>query len=1175
MIDGWLTVTVALLYLGLLFAVAYFGDRYAKSRNLRAGRPTIYALSLAVYCTSWTFYGSVGLATTSGFSFLAVYLGPILVFIFGRPLIERIIKLSKSQNITSIADFLSSRYGKSAAVSAVVTVLAVAGVLPYIALQLKAVSQSVTTLVQPSLYAPYLSGTDPFGDVTFIIAMSMALFAVLFGTRHVDATEHQEGLMLAIAAESVIKIAAFLIVGGFITYWMFDGPSHLAALATADPSITAPFVNGLLGSNWLTVTFLSSVCILLLTRQFHVTVVENNSEREVGRAAWLFPLYLIAINIFVLPIAIAGIVTFKGQPVDADMFLLKLPLNAGAETLTIIAFLGGLSAATAMVIVESVALSIMICNDLVVPILLKQLPDGEKRYVGKLILHIRRISIAVIMLLAYLFYRVVGDTYGLAQIGLLSFAAITQFAPAFFGGLIWRNATATGAIAGILAGFAVWSYTLLIPYFVQAGILTSDIMTAGLFGFEALRPQALFGTSLDPLTHGVMWSMIANLAAYVAFSKLRAPTPIERLQANIFIEKTPLSRDGVPAFRAWRTSVTVGDLMRTIGRYLGEERAERSFANYAATRNMTLMLKAEADIHMMRFAENLLASAIGAASSRLVMSLTLRRGDVGMKSALKLLDDASEAIQYNRDLLQSAIDHVQQGIAVFDRNMELICWNREFREMLELPQSLGRVGVSLDQIVRHVAESAVKDLDDLEQYVSNRLRKYAVTLETFQEKLDDGRRVLEVHTNAMPQGGVVTTFTDITERVGAAAALERANETLERRVRERTAELMKANAALGEAKIKADEANLDKTRFLAAASHDVLQPLNAARLYTTSLIDRQAEGVLGKLASNIDASLEAVEEILNALLDISRMDTGSLRAEITTFEIGELLQQLKVEFAPQAEAKNLKLTVVDCSLYVRSDRKLLRRVLQNFLSNAIKYTRTGRVLIGCRRRGGELTIEVHDTGVGIPASKHELIFKEFHRLNTGTPAVHGIGLGLSIVERIGRMLGHPVTLRSKPEVGSVFGMTAPIGDRATARRRRMVEDVAPHWGQLRGCTVLCVDNERAILDGLRELLGNWECRVMTATGTAEAISQLANGSALPDIVLADYHLEEETGVDCIDKVRLCAGYQIPAILITADRSPDVEMEARGSKLYLLRKPVKPAALRALMTRLYLRRVAAE
>ncbi|WP_088347514.1 MULTISPECIES: PAS domain-containing hybrid sensor histidine kinase/response regulator [Rhodomicrobium] len=1175
MINGWLIVTVALTYVGFLFAVAYFGDKYAKSRKSTHGRPTIYALSLAVYCTSWTFFGSVGLATTTGLDFLAVYLGPIAVFAFGRPLIERIIKLSKSQNITSIADFMAARYGKSPAVAAIVTVIAVAGVLPYIALQLKAVSQSVATIVQPGGYAPYLPSGDPFSDVTFIIAMIMAVFAALFGTRHIDATEHQEGLMLAIAAESVVKIATFLIVGSFITYSMFGGVGPLIERAAEYPEIIGLFARGFHGGNWITVTFLSSICILLLTRQFHVTIVENNSEREVGRASWLFPLYLIAINIFVIPIAIAGMLTFPPNPAESDMFLLKLPLSQGAGTFTILAFLGGLSAATAMVIMESIALSIMVCNDLVIPIILRRMgrDEGDLRDMGTVVLYIRRFAIFGILLLAYLFYRVVGDTYGLARIGLLSFAAIAQFAPAFFGGLVWRGATARGAIAGILSGFAVWIYTLLVPYFVEAGLIGPDIMRNGPFGLHFLRPDALFGVELDSLTHGVIWSMLVNITAYVVVSMLRAPEPIERLQANIFIEND-FARATVPSFRAWRTSVTVGDLMRTVGRYLGEERTHRSFADYAATHNMPLAVKAEADIHMMRFAENLLASAIGSASSRLVMSLTLRRHDVGMKSALKLLDDASEAIQYNRDLLQSALDHVHQGIAVFDRNMQLICWNREFREMLQLPAALGRVGVPLDQIVRHMAAKTAKDATAFENFVSNRIRKYVVTLETFHEKLDEGKRVIEVRTNAMPQGGIVTTFTDITERVAAASALERANETLERRVRERTAELTTVNLALAEAKIKADEANLDKTRFLAAASHDILQPLNAARLYTTSLVERKPPGDIQHLSRNIDASLEAVEEILNALLDIARLDTGALKPEIGTFAIGELLQQLKVEFEPQASEKGLELLAVPCSLYVRSDRRLLRRVLQNFLSNAVKYTGDGRVLLGCRRSKDALTIEVHDTGSGIPENKHELIFKEFHRLNTGMPGVHGIGLGLSIVERIGRMLDHPIHLSSKPGEGSVFGVTLPISDRAAADRQ-VSYPMATQWGYLTGCIVLCVDNEPAILDGMRTLLENWQCKVLQASDTIEALQIVEETGATPDIILADYHLEHETGIDCIDAVRKQAGYTIPAVLITADRSPGVEEEARGGELQLLRKPIKPAALRALMTRLHLQRQAAE
>lgn len=1176
MIQGWVILVIALAYVGVLFAVAYWGDKQARRGKSTRERPTIYALSLAVYCTSWTFFGSVGLATSSGLDFLAVYLGPIVMFAFGRPLIERIIKLSKSQNITSIADFLAARYGKNPAVAAIVTIIAVAGVLPYIALQLKAVSQSVKTLVQPLGWAEFVPYAGPWTDITFLIAITMAAFAILFGTRNIEATEHQEGLMLAVAMESVVKIAAFLVVGGFITYSMFGGLGPLLERATAQPEIIGLFARGFHGGTWLTVTLLSSVCVLLLTRQFHVTIVENNGPREVGRATWLFPLYLIAINIFVVPIAMAGLLTLSGT-VDADMFLLALPLSHGADVFTIIAFLGGLSAATAMVIVESVALSIMVCNDLVMPIILHRRQAAgaaDRRDMGAVLLFIRRCAIFGIMLLAYLFYRLVGDAYGLANIGLVSFAAIAQFAPAFFGGLIWRGATARGAIAGILAGFTVWAYTLLVPYFVKAGLMDAVIMRDGLFGIPLLRPEMLFYMGFDPLTHGVVWSLFFNILAYITVSLLRDPEPIERIQANVFIEDN-FPRTVAPAFRPWRTSVAVEDLTRTVARYLGEERTQRSFADYAATNNVELSPKSEADIHLIRFTENLLASAIGTASSRLVMSLAIRRRNVGMKSAMKLLDDASEAIQYNRDLLQSALDQVGQGIAVFDRDMRLICWNREFREILSLPPRLRQVGVALDQIVRQMAEAEGVGAAATEAVISDRLRKYALTMETFQERLDGGARAIEVRTNPMPQGGIVVTYTDITDRVTAAEALARANETLERRVRERTAELMQANKALEEAKAKADEANLDKTRFLAAASHDILQPLNAARLYVSSLVERKLPPETSTLSRNIDASLEAVEEILNTLLDISRLDTGALKPEIDTVAIGDILQQLRVEFEPQAVEKGLSLRVMPCGLYVRTDRMLVRRVLQNLVSNAIKYTHEGRVVLGCRRRGGTLLAQVHDTGPGIPLSKHALIFKEFARLDTGQRAVQGIGLGLSIVERIGRMLDHPIKLSSRPGYGSIFGVQLPIADAKTARRPLVPFVSAAHYRQFNGCVVICVDNEPAILDGMRSLLSNWRCTVHTARGTGEALSLMADAEVRPDIVLADYHLEQGTGMECIEAIRAAAGQRLPAVLITADRSPDVEESCRALDLQLLRKPLKPAALRALMTRLYTRRTAAE
>ncbi|TMJ71440.1 MAG: response regulator [Alphaproteobacteria bacterium] len=1173
MIEGWSVVALALGYVSILFALAWYADRAGRFSKASSGRPVIYALSLAVYCTSWTFFGSVGNAASTGYDCIPVYLGPILLFVFGWPFLLRIVRLAKSQNITSVADFLAARYGKSQAVAAIVTVIAVAGTLPYIALQLKAVALSVDTL----LGSRPLQHLNLPTDTAFIIAMTMATFAVLFGTRHIDATEHQEGLIVAVAAESLVKLAAFLAVGFFVTFSMLGGVGSLIERVQRDPEIHRIFAGDFHGVTWLTVTFLSLVAILLLPRQFHVTVVENNSEREIRRAAWLFPVYLVLINLFVVPIAAAGLLGLPRGSFDADTFVLALPLSAGADHITLLAFVGGLSAATAMVIVDSVALAIMVSNGLVLPLLLRRRaeePKGQQRDMTGLLLTIRRVAIFVVILLGYLFYRMLGQTHGLASIGLVSFAAVAQFAPAFFGGLVWRNATARGAIGGIVCGFAVWAYTLLLPWIIQAGWASRSILIDGPFGLDFLSPRALLYLQLDPLSHGVLCSMVVNVAVFVAVSMLKAPEPIERLQAQIFVPQT-LSRPPMsPSFRRWRTSVTAGDLQHTVARYLGAERAERSFNEYAEGRNAPVLPDAEADIHLLRFTEHLLASAIGAASARLVLSLLLRRGDAGSQSALRLLDDASEALQYNRDLLQSALDQVRHGLSVFDKDMRLICWNRQFRELLNLPPELGQVGVPLDKILRACAQRGDFGGGDIDKLVTDRLTKLALAREMFQEQFDGGRRILEIRTSPMPQGGIVTTYSDITERVAASEALARANETLERRVRERTAELTEVNEALAVAKRKADQANLDKTRFLAAASHDVLQPLNAARLYATSLVERTVGGQEATLARNIDASLEAVEEILGVLIEISRLDTGSLEPDITVFPLQEVFERLEVEFQPLAREKRLELRMVATRLWVRSDRRLLRRILQNLLSNAIKYTATGRVLLGARRRGDRLAVLVCDTGPGIPSSKHKLVFKEFERLVQTASTVRGLGLGLSIVERIGKVLDHRVDLQSVLGHGSTFSVELP-----QAEPRVSAEPVAPMTpsvGRIAGLTALCIDNEPAGLRGMQVLLEGWGCTVVTAGSAAEAIARLDETAGRPDIILADYHLDDGTGVAAVAAVRAAAGSQAPVIVITADHSAEVQREVRMHGYALLRKPLKAAALRALMYQLtWQRAVAAE
>jgi Na+/proline symporter/signal transduction histidine kinase len=1168
MLQAWVVIAVALGYIGLLFVIASYGDETSRFGRERGWRQFIYPLSLAIYCTSWTFFGSVGLAARTGFEFLTIYIGPILFIGACSPLVRRIVRLAKAQNITSIADFIAARYGKAQTVAATVALIAIMGTIPYIALQLKAVSSSLTTILVH--IGPDSGATKPvLGDIALYVALAMALFAVLFGTRHIDATEHQDGLMLAIATESLVKLIAFVAVGIFVTFLMFGGPLEFFAQALLHPRGTHALTGEPSWSTLIAMTLLSFFAIILLPRQFHVTVVENQSEKEIKRASWLFPLYLLLINLFVVPIAVAGLLTFQEHAVEGDMYVLALPLFARSDLLTIAAFVGGLSAATAMVIVESVALAIMISNDIVMPLVLQRrqaLLAGHEN-IGGLLLTLRRIAIFVILFLAYVYYRLAGDAQ-LASIGLLAFSAVAQLAPAFFGALFWRRATVRGAMAGMLFGVCAWFYMLLLPSLVEVGIIGHGILSEGPWGMTALRPQAFLGVALPPLAHGVLWSLTLNLLAYVAFSLSRAPASIERLQADLFVPPrlTPIA----PSFRLWRSSVTIDELATTVGRFVGEERCRSSFAGYALSRGLTLDPKSDADFELLRFAEHLLASAIGAASSRLVLSLLLRKRTLSTRAALKLLDDANAAIHYNREILQTALDHVRQGIAVFDKNLMLLCWNRQFGGILALPPQLTRIGTSLDEIVRFNGGSsaAAEGVDALHE----RMARYVSSREPFLERFSDRDLVVEVLANPMPDGGLVTTFTDITPSVKAAEELARANESLELRVQQRTEELTRLNTELGRAKADAEQANLSKTRFLAAATHDILQPLNAARLYVTTLAERSSQAD-ARLVSNIEASLDAMEEIFGALLDISRLDSGAMKAEIVSFRIEELLRQLEVEFAPLAHEKGLQLKFVSCTAVVRSDRRLLRRLLQNLVSNAVKYTPEGRVLVGCRRAASCIHIHVYDTGLGIPASEKAAIFHEFCRLDQGAKIARGLGLGLSIVERISRILNHKLVLESTLGRGSRFSVHVPRSD---AVPLIAAPQLVPGADRVRfsRMTVLCLDNDTAILDGMEMLLGGWGCRVLKAVNIEEAVAAVVQAKVSLDGLLVDYHLGSGNGIAAIRELRRRFGADLTAILITADRSPHLRQEARADDVQVMNKPLKPAALRAVLSQWRVQRASA-
>jgi len=663
MLQGSVVVLTSFAYLGLLFAVAYYADRRADAGRSVIASPYIYSLSLAVYATAWTFYGSVGRAAENGVGFLPIYIGPTLMIALWWIVMRKILRISKQNRITSLADFIASRYGKSALLGGVVTVIAVIGILPYISLQLKAVSNSFTIVLQyPEIVMPAKLGAVPLlQDTALWVALILAAFTILFGTRHLDAAEHHEGMVAAIAFESLVKLVAFLAVGAWVSWGIYNGLGDLFARSAAEPKLAAmltPF-GAVAGSysSWVWLTILSMLAIMFLPRQFQVTVVENKDEKHLNKAIWLFPLYMLAINLFVLPIAFGGLLHFPGGGVDADTFVLTLPMAEKQELLALVVFIGGLSAATGMVIVETIALSTMVCNDLVMPVLLRlrALRLNERPDLSGLLLGIRRGAIVMLLLLGYLYFRVAGEAYALVSIGLISFAAVAQFAPAALGGIFWKGGTRLGALAGLGAGFAVWFYTLLLPAFARSGWLPLGFMEHGPFGVELLKPLALFGVAgLDQITHAMIWSMAANIGAYVGVSLLWAPGAEEHRQASLFVDvfRRP-AETGAPRF--WRGTAPTPELFNLLARFVGLANAADAFADYARRHGQEKPeSRPQADAELVHHVETQLAGVIGAASAHIMVASVVKEEALSLEEVRAMLDEASQIIVYSHRLEQKS-----------------------------------------------------------------------------------------------------------------------------------------------------------------------------------------------------------------------------------------------------------------------------------------------------------------------------------------------------------------------------------------------------------------------------------------------------------------------------------------------------------------------------------------
>ena len=684
MIPAKTVLLISIFYFAILFLVAFYADRRRQQGKSLLSNSHIYTLSLAVYCTSWTFYGSVGRAATSGLEFLPIYLGPTLIAFTWWFLLRKMVRISKQQNITSIADFLSSRYDRSAILGAIVTLFAVFGITPYIALQLKAIAHTLQILSMPLAMpefglSTYTDVLPTYIDTAFVVAFILAIFGMIFGARHLDSSERHEGLVVAVAFESLVKLIAFIAVGIFVAYGMFDGFSDIfQRFFEQFPERRELFYLGTEQTpytKWFTLIILSMMAVMFLPRQFHIMITENSDENHIKKAMWRFPAYLFLMNIFVIPIALGGLIANGGDTSQADYFVLTLPLSSGHPWLALLVFVGGLSAAAGMVMVSSVTISTMILNHLIMPVILKM--NVHIQDFSGILINLKRLGILGVVFLGYFYFKVIGDSYALVNIGLISFTAATQFAPAIIGGLYWKRANRKAASAGIGAGFILWAYTLLIPSFVRSGWISSDILQNGLFNISLLKPLELFGLrGFDIYTHSLFWSMLFNLAAFLTISFFSEQSVTEKQQAENFVEVFTEQTVESVSLKRISKAPTVMEFVELMSKFIGGKQAQASITDYLKNQEIDSRgsLSDHEIPHLKNFTERTLAGYVGAAPARIILDNylaargsemedvfdifgTVTISDAASREQLSVLYDAAQIVSSGADF-QTVLDGI-------------------------------------------------------------------------------------------------------------------------------------------------------------------------------------------------------------------------------------------------------------------------------------------------------------------------------------------------------------------------------------------------------------------------------------------------------------------------------------------------------------------------------------
>ncbi|MFT6195456.1 MAG: Na+/proline symporter/signal transduction histidine kinase, partial [Cognaticolwellia sp.] len=1104
-----------------------------RHKLLRKSQAIIYALTLGVYCTSWSFLGTTGQASSNFISHLPIYLGPILLFIFAWPFIQRIISVSLKLNLTSIADLLAARFGKSHNLAILVTIVALVGTMPYIALQLKAIVYTFQQLQAERSLANWHFG--------LIVSVVLAGFTIVFGVRNIDVTERHPGVMLAIAFESLVKLFAFAAVGIFVTYVLFDSPMEIwrrsSTILNVEQQLNFPNIMSMFAMLVITMA-----AFLSLPRQFQVMVVELKDEKDTWLSRRIFPLYLLIFAIFAVPLGLAGQLLL-GDSVPSDAYVLFLPWYHQQPWLTLLSFLGAISAASSMVIISSIALSTMLSNEIVFPWLYRANKHHETDYDNfrLRLLTIRKVLILFVILLGYgVFLMTSPDT--LSSLGEIAFGAFAQLTPALIAAFYWRRATLTAVYGGIVIGFGTWLTLNFLPQF-------------------GLYPNPFEGGFLPANSMASLLSLSTNIIAMWLLSHVSRQSVQERMQVSLFMEyKAPkvlqLQRN---------KQINYQELELLLSRFVGEEKSSASFIKFQCSTDKTQMSNVAYNQRLLQHTENTLASVMGAPSARLVLSSALDGRDIALDEVAVLVEEASsQRQQYSQDLLQSAIENASEGISIVDSELNLVAWNKKYVDLFNYPSELVFQGSPVSDLIRFNILRGLCGVGKVDEQVNKRLMHLRNGSPHSSEREHSDGRVIRIEGNPLPGGGFVMLFSDITVYRQAERGLIEANVDLETRVLERTQKLEQTNDALALARKKAEQSHINKSLYLKACSHDLMQPLEAARLFTSALA---GQGNLTtkqqRQVDNIDHSLKVANDLVADLAEISRIESGNIKLNISSFSLKSLFDDIAKEFSASAMEHKVEFRVRSNTMWLRSDRSLLRRILQNLIGNAFRYASPGKILLGARAKGDMVDIQVLDNGPGIPEEKQTMVFEQFTQLdNQQSSSAGGLGLGLNITQSLAKLLDHPLTLSSQVNMGCKFTVEV---ERTCTQQESVVTKPAVNLG-LRNVTVMCIDNDSDVLSGMVELLSVWGCNVLAADSYHQALSIFDGHKNDIEILLVDYQLDGNfNGIALITELRKLSRHYVPAVLITATTDNSLEEKALVADISFMRKLIKPAALRAMMS----------